>query len=466
MVLGAAALVALGPRPYRDVPADRTLVTYWEKWTGPDAEAMRAIVDDFNRTVGAEKKIHVQYISLANVQYKTLAATAGGVPPDIAGLWTAQVMQYALRGGAMPLDRLADEFGIDETDYKSIYWDICTYDGKLWGLPTTPAVVALHYNKHFFYQAADKLEAMGLDPTRAPTSIREFDQYAQALDVRGPDGRLDRAGYFTMDSGWYIMYTPVWFGGGNWDAQSQRYTLARQENVAAFEWIAGYSRRMGADAFQDFRSGLGGFSSPTNPFISGTVAMVQQGPWMGNYIQAYGPDLSQVLVPFVLEPFLPRIVRPFNYAWAVDAFPSAVPGEAGEDVAYCEADLLMIPRGAKHPREAFEFIAYVQRPEVMEKLCKLTWKPSPLRKASDDFIYTHPNPYVDVFDRLAASPNARHLDQTPIYQWALAQIDLAAQYTYLLKKSPQQALADAQSVIETRLQRYKQQQARRESIHR
>ena len=29
-----------------------------------------------------------------------------------------------------------------------------------------------------------------------------------------------------------------------------------------------------------------------------------------------------------------------------------------------------------------------------------------------------------VFDRLAASPNARHLDQTPIYQWALAHRDL------------------------------------------
>jgi hypothetical protein len=101
---------------------------------------------------------------------------------------------------------------------------------------------------------------------------------------------------------------------------------------------------------------------------------------MGNYIKAYGPDLSQVLVPFVLEPFLPRIVRPFNYAWGVDAFPSAVEGEAGEDVSYCEADLLMIPRGAKHPREAFEFMAYVQRPQVMEKLCKLTWKNSPRRQ--------------------------------------------------------------------------------------
>ncbi|MEO6435403.1 MAG: extracellular solute-binding protein [Tepidisphaeraceae bacterium] len=461
MLLAAAALLAFGPRPNHQVPPGRTIVTYWEKWTGPDAEAMRSIVNDFNATVGEKKNIYIQYISLANVQHKTLAAIAGGVPPDIAGLWTSQLVQYALGGVAIPLNDLAREHGIDAGDYKKIFWDMCTYRGRLWAVPTTPAVVALHYNKRFFYEAADKLEALGFDPTLPPQSIAEFDQYAQALDMRGPDGRLSRAGYFTMDSGWYIAVTGTWFGGGNWDAQRQRYTVATTQNQAAFEWIAGYSRRMGADVFQDFRSGLGGFASPTNPFISGAVAMVQQGPWMGNYIKAYGPDMSQAMVPFVLEPFLPRVVRLFNYDWAVAAFPSAVPGV--KDVGYCESDTLMIPRGAPHPREAFEFIVYTQRSEVMEKLCKLTWKNSPLKKTSDDFVYTHPNPYVDVFDRIAASPTSKAIDQTPIYNWGLTQIDLAAQNTYLLKKSPHQALADAQAALDARLERYEEQDRKRQS---
>jgi ABC-type glycerol-3-phosphate transport system substrate-binding protein len=122
----------------------------------------------------------------------------------------------------------------------------------------------------------------------------------------------------------------------------------------------------------------------------------------------------------------------------------------------------MIPRGAKHPREAFEFMAYLQRQEVMEKLCKLTWKNSPLKESSDDFVYSHPNPYVDVFDRLAASPNARHLDQTPIYQWALQQISLATEHTYLQKKTPKQALADTQAILDARMARFNEQQAKRE----
>jgi multiple sugar transport system substrate-binding protein len=210
---------------------------------------------------------------------------------------------------------------------------MCTYQGHVYALPTTPAVVALHYNKLFFYQAADKLRALGLDPTRPPRTLEEFDQYAQALDVPIPGKkRLARAGYFTMDSGWYIHATGTWFGGRNWDPVQQKYTLLSPQNIAAFEWIAGYSRRMGGDAFMDFKSGLGGFASPTNPFISGTVAMVQQGPWMANYVREYGPDMSQVLVPFALEPLLPRVLRPFNYAWGVEAFPSALPGM--KDVTY------------------------------------------------------------------------------------------------------------------------------------
>ena len=98
MLLGGASLLAFGPRPNEKAPPGRIVINYWEKWTGPDMEAMRAIVDDFNNTIGAQKGIYVRNISLANVQYKTLAATAAGVPPDIAGLWTAQLVQYALRG--------------------------------------------------------------------------------------------------------------------------------------------------------------------------------------------------------------------------------------------------------------------------------------------------------------------------------------------------------------------------------
>jgi hypothetical protein len=90
----------------------------------------------------------------------------------------------------------------------------------------------------------------------------------------------------------------------------------------------------------------------------------------------------------------------------------------------------------------------------MEKLCRSVCKNSPLKKTSADWIYSHRNPYVDVFDRLAASPNAKPADQTPIYMEANTDITAASEQVYLLEKSPHQALADAQARLDARMQRY------------
>ena len=62
------------------------------------------IVDWFNNTVGKEKGIYVQYLSMSSINQKTLVSTAAGVPPDVAGLWDHQV-------AAVCLGRCADAAG-------------------------------------------------------------------------------------------------------------------------------------------------------------------------------------------------------------------------------------------------------------------------------------------------------------------------------------------------------------------
>ena len=148
----ALGLLAFGPRSDRDLPRDRVIVDYWEKWTGNEEQQMRSIVDEFNRTVGAEKGIYVRYVSTAAIQQKTLVATAAGVPPDIAGLYDSNVVQYAAMDALEPLEEMAREHGIDASYYKPVYWNACNYDGHLYALISTPVVVALHYNKVEFAQ--------------------------------------------------------------------------------------------------------------------------------------------------------------------------------------------------------------------------------------------------------------------------------------------------------------------------
>ena len=84
--------------------------------------------------------------------------------------------------------------------------------------------------------------------------------------------------------------------------------------------------------------------------------------------------------------------------------------------------MLVIPRGAKHPREAWEFVKYLSSPNLaaqnldqisgVERLCYLQMKASPLTQWSPFFASHHPNPDIEIFRRLAGSPHAVSMPPT------------------------------------------------------
>lgn len=454
VMTGIFCLVAVRPNSPEQVPDGFVRVQYWEKWTGEEKDQMQEIVDWFNRTVGREKRIFVEYTSMTAVNQKTLIATAAGVPPDVAGLWGEQVVQFASLDAIQPLDELAAGHGINSGYYKRVYWDLCSYKGRLRALISTPANMTLHYRKRIFWDNADKLRSVGLDPHHAPRTLDELDRYAEVLTVRDPghSQRILRAGYLPSEPGWYIQHMPLWFGGTIFDEQTGQFGIAGDASVRAFDWVQEYARRLGADGIAEFRGGLGGFNSTANPFITGQVVMVQQGPWMANYLNNLAPDMSQVLVPKVLELVLPRVLREYNYDWGVAPFPSGQPGM--DDITICNADVLVIPRGAPHPHEAFEFIAFVNRPDVMERLCSLHCKNSPLAKSSEEFVRKHLNPYIATFERLADSPNARGIPQIPIWPEVESDVVATSQEILLLKSSAAEALTRCQRRMEEKYSRY------------
>jgi multiple sugar transport system substrate-binding protein len=148
----------------------------------------------------------------------------------------------------------------------------------------------------------------------------------------------------------------------------------------------------------------------------------------------------------------PLAERLKNYAWAVAPFPSANPNL--KDVAYCGFDVLTIPRGAKHKKEAFEFIAYVNRQDVIEKLNKLHCKNSPLAKVSEDFLNHHPNPYIRIFEQLARSPNAHSVPQIPIMPEVVDEMTALSQQISLLQVEPRAALAALQVRLQNEYEQF------------
>ena len=101
---------------------------------------------------------------------------------------------------------------------------------------------------------------------------------------------------------------------------------------------------------------------------------------------------------FLRDNFIEKFAPGLEYG--VAPWPAVVPGQTNFTMADC--DMLTIPRGAKHPREAWEFIKYVQTREGMELLCAGQWKHSPLSHVSERFYREHKNKRIKLFYDLAA----------------------------------------------------------------
>lgn len=391
-VRGFAGVLALGWVVFvcwgcaREAPvetADRVVIDYWEKWGGFEAEAMRAIVDDFNASQDA---IWVNFLSVSQIDRKLLLATAGGNPPDVAGFRSYDIPAYAENNALMPLDAFVAAAGITEADYLPVFWQLGRHRGYLWGLPSTPATNALHWNKHAFREA-------GLDPEQPPRSLAELEMFNEKLLLRDASGRIVRLGHNPLEPGWWRASWVHWFGGTEW-AKGPGIEADSPQMQATFTWLESYPERFGAHELQQLRNSFGSFASPQNPFFTGRVAMVLQGPWMANFIRKFAPE---------------------GFEWGVAPFPSVDP-ERWPGVTLAESDMLVIPAGAKHPEAAFAFIAYVQQQGPMEKLCLAHQKLSPRREISERFYEEHANPDIRVFQELAASPNAG--TTPPITLWS------------------------------------------------
>jgi len=103
MIAAGLAMLVFGPRPRSSGLGARVHIQYWDKWTGLEADQAKQIVDAFNSTVGKEKGIWVDFVSMSQIDRKTLISTAAGVPPDVAGLWDTQVLQFASMGALEPM---------------------------------------------------------------------------------------------------------------------------------------------------------------------------------------------------------------------------------------------------------------------------------------------------------------------------------------------------------------------------
>jgi multiple sugar transport system substrate-binding protein len=403
-------------------PADgKVHIRYWEKWTGFEEKAMRNVVDAFNRS---QDRIYVEMLSVSAVNQKMLLATAGGNPPDVAGLWEYDVVTFADYDAIRPLDEFCERDGVGEDDYLPAYWTLCRHRNHTFALPSAPASVALHWNRKMFSEA-------GLDPDTPPKTLEELDEMAAKLFKKDANGKIVQMGFMPAEPGWWNWSWGYYFGGSLWDGKS-RATVVTPENLRAFNWVRGYSQKYGSSDLAVFKGGFGNFNSPQNAFLSGKVAMVLQGVWMANFINNNNPGLD----------------------WDAAPFPPPADHPELANTTSTGMDVLVIPTGAKHPQEAWEFIRFVQTQKGMEMLCDGQWKHSPLSRVSDDFYRNHRNKRIKLFYDLAAGRNTVSWPRVGIWREWDDEMKNSFDRIWTKGEKPEVTLRYVEQRIQSKLDRY------------
>ncbi|MBL8877564.1 MAG: ABC transporter substrate-binding protein [Phycisphaerales bacterium] len=430
LVLPAIGLLTFGPRGRATVPTDRVIVRYWEKWAGIEAVPVRRIVDDFNDTVGARHGIWVEYNSISDVDKRTLLATAGGDPPDIAGLFDHIVAQLADQNALLPLDSLAAEFDIRSDAFKPVWWQTGVFNDRLYALPSSPFTIALYYNRRLFREA-------GLDPDSPPRTIAELTDAIRRLTRYDEHGAITQAGFTVSPSmlGWWPWAWPFFFDARPWDGR--RFLVESPQIIDALNWVRDWRSTVGLNPMLAFEGSFQTIEGAQNPFLGERLAMVFQGPWMTNWIQTYAPHLDYGVAPF----------------------PSS---DAARHHTFASADVFVIPRGARRPREAMRFLQYMMQQDVLESLCKAHCKVSPFRRPQDDFFRDHPNPHIRTFDALAESPDAFSVPKSACWAQAKDITQVMLESVNRGIATPQQAAAIAQRKLDAAVDDYRVARARRE----
>ncbi len=420
ILLSALLLGVFGIFAYASEPVQ---VTFWHCIVDKVSKsAIEEAVAKFNST---HKDIHVKVVLVPGHETevtKLMTAVAAGTGPDVYYLDRFTVAQRAHFGVLEPLQDYLEELGVDIPALKAKFFDFtikeATYKGKLYALPWDTDARVLYYNKTLFKKA-------GLDPNKPPTTIKELDEYAAKLTmIKG--NRVLQIGFVPWrGQGWH--YTWGWaFGGKFYDPATKKLVFADDPKIlAALKWEVGYAKKYGIKNIDAFFSSYRGGSVPVDPFMISKEAMRVDGNWLISQLDAFAP-------------------KGFEYGIAPIPYP-----EGGEkNSTWAGGWSLVIPKGAKHPKEAAKFLVWMVT-HGEEIYAEKTSHFAALKAATE--ALAKKDPRQKLFYDLFSGPNAHCRPVIPVGALLWDKLTEAWNDAIYGKKTPEQALRDAQNEVQQAL---------------
>jgi multiple sugar transport system substrate-binding protein len=395
LALGSLTMLVLGC-VFIAHGADKQIVNYWSRKTGPDQLVVQEAVAAFNRQ-NPQIEVKFQVMPWGAAYYSRIrTAILTGQPPEIFDIapWLGP---YFLPYVQPFTEAEFAGLGIKKTDYAAEAMEGVRYGDRYVGVPLSILTLALYYNKDLFQKA-------GLDPDRPPRDFKEFLTCAKKLtrDTDG-DGKVDQWGWMLGNSlnpnAWLWESILVSNGGALLNKDLTRVAFEGKPGLDALQFLTdlAYGQKVAPPELAD----------PSKSFVAGKLGMTVGGIWM---IPAY-----QGKIRFGTAP-LPQLGSNRPASWG-------------------SLDVYVLP---KHTPAALAFTKWMAGPEGQKYYAKMHL-PARLEVLRSSAITADPH-----FSALAKGigqifiPPA-HKDLMEVYDRAWK----AIQSAYGKSLSPQQALDQA-----------------------
>jgi multiple sugar transport system substrate-binding protein len=392
-------------------------VTWQTMWSGNTLTLLSQMVNKFNAT---HPGIHVteSNIPSATGDAKLLSEIAAGDPPDVFTEWNPVLGEYAADGSIQPLTPyLTGSYtGLEKWLYP-IALQGGEYNGTLYALPMSMNSWALYYNKSM-------MKAAGI--SSPPTTLAQL--YAdQAKEWKISGGKLEQIGFYPLyeSAGSAFEYFGSFFGAvncfdsaGKYDLESCPGAQAEANFFAQYDTYP-YSQ---VDAMQTAYGSVAG--GDDDAFVAGKEGFNMDGPWEG----AQNIPVTN-----------PSMVGNFG----VVPFPNTVGGPS----TFGQGNYNIVPKGAAHPKQAFEFMAWLSgydneafNSQMDPKGGWMPTSPSVVQQPTYQ-AWLKANPWLNVFVAQMSSPRSVTPKLTSTESEFLTAEATAAQDIAEHSKTPQQALA-------------------------
>ena len=167
----STSLVGCGNNEDNDpsVTPDTINLRFWNGFTGKDGDAMRSIVNEFNKEYKGVIKVKSDSVVWDNLFLKLIQNKGDAEhSPHIAVIPANRISLVRTKGVIKPINSLVDYLGITRDEYIDAAWEIGLVDDVRWSFPLDMHPTLLYYNKDL------------IDESELPTTWEEFETVIKA----------------------------------------------------------------------------------------------------------------------------------------------------------------------------------------------------------------------------------------------------------------------------------------------